>query len=339
MKKFYKVTNGSNFRQLPSVSGLNSALYNFNGNEIYYLDPNYIEQLQGSPLSIFGTENFNMLQSTISIEDIISNSPISPVNEGWYLVSETETLYDNIATIALGTNISGLVIGDTVVTDSEAVGIVIADSGTSPQVLTIKYNGIDFSEGDLIQNDTEFHSGSASNTINVGTSVIYGDFNEYAGCLAYYDTSDTINSWKYLRPFNGLLINIDGTEYKYENIESSDRRWKISKNIYNLTEYDDFTIGTTNMIVAASKNISGYANGVYSFKATSLGTSITMRVEGSNDNTNWFNLDASDTVIDTENLVTGMTFENKYNYSRLIAVSDTGGSPVLTGITLFLSNY
>lgn len=341
MKKFYKITNGLNFRQIPSVSGHNSALYNFNGNEIYYLAPAYIEQIQGSPLSIFSTEEFNMLQSSIKIEDIISYSPTVPVDTGWYLVSDTETLYDNLATIALGTNLVGLAIGSSVTTNGTASGIVVSLSGTTPQIIVVKYNGNSFNEGDLIQQDTEFHSGSATRTINVGSSVIVGDFSTYAGCLAYYDTSDTVNVWKYLLPFNDLLINYKGIEYKWKTTETTDHHWKINRYIYNLTEYDDFTVGTTNMIVASSKNVMNYKNGVYSFKSTALGTSITMRAEGSNDNSTWFNLDASnaDSVIATNNSVNALVFENKYYYTRLLAVSDSGGTPILTNISLYLTNY
>lgn len=226
MKKFYKLTNGLDFRQIPSVTGHNSSLFNLNGNEIYYFDSDITDQMQINPLTIFGDEEFNMFQDPIGIEDVISCSPESPVDTGWYLVSLTESLYDNLTTIAIGTSISGMNTDDSVVTNGTAAGIIVSQSGTSPQILVIKYNGNSFEEGDLLQQDTAFHSGSASQTITVGSSVIIGDFNSFEGCMAYYESADTVNAWKYLRPFNGLLINYNGTEYMYKTIEFTDARWK-----------------------------------------------------------------------------------------------------------------
>jgi hypothetical protein len=276
-----------------------------------------------------------MFNDPIEVNDVIVNPPISPVDPGWYLISLHGTLYDNTVLLSIGTSL--VTAGTSIVSESGAVGVVVSATGDDPQLAVVKYNGDDFIEGDLVEIGTTYQ-GTNGEPILCGTSTMKSNFRSFSGALAYYASGET-SEWRYLAPFNDLTILYAGSKYVMRNIESSDQRWKLTEKIYSLTNYDSVTVGTTNLVVAASKNVSGYNSGCYQFTTVSLGTSLVMRVEGSNDGTSWFNVESSDTTATTDATTYTINFTNKFLYTRLLAVDPTEDAPSLVGLSLLLTNY
>lgn len=76
---------------------------------------------------------------------------------------------------------------------------------------------------------------------------------------------------------------------------------------------------------------------VYQYKVASINTNVVVRIEGSNDNTNFYNLDADevDTTI-TANGTYAFRFDGEVPYSRFRLVSETGGTDATIDVVVFL---
>jgi hypothetical protein len=92
-------------------------------------------------------------------------------------------------------------------------------------------------------------------------------------------------------------------------------------------------LGTlTSVGLTTVANMEQYDSCVFSVTVASVGTSVTIRIEGSLDNSNWFNLDAmeEDSVL-AGNGTAGFSIQNApipYLRGRLVAIS--GGTPSVT---------
>lgn len=83
-----------------------------------------------------------------------------------------------------------------------------------------------------------------------------------------------------------------------------------------------------------SRSTSGYRNLVAQYKVAAIGTSVVVRLEGSNDNTNWFNLDTADTT-QTANGTYAFALNVLPAFVRFNLVTITGGSPTVDTILRF----
>ncbi len=81
-------------------------------------------------------------------------------------------------------------------------------------------------------------------------------------------------------------------------------------------------------------NVAGILLHSMSYTVASIDTTVVMRLEGSHDNTNWYNLHSADTTI-TEDGTYHLDFLGPLRYIRLTFVSETGG----TGATITNSYY
>jgi hypothetical protein len=92
-------------------------------------------------------------------------------------------------------------------------------------------------------------------------------------------------------------------------------------------------LGTlTSVGLTAVANMEQYDNAVFQVTVANVGTSVTVRVEGSLDNSNWFNLDAmeEDSTL-AGNGTAGFSIQNApipFLRGRLVAIS--GGTPSVT---------
>ena len=84
----------------------------------------------------------------------------------------------------------------------------------------------------------------------------------------------------------------------------------------------------------SAKECIGYVKHTIQLKIENVNTSVTVRVEGSLDGEEWFNLDAedSDLIID-EGGVYGMFFEGSVGYIRFMFVSEDGGTDAILTAT------
>ena len=103
----------------------------------------------------------------------------------------------------------------------------------------------------------------------------------------------------------------------------------VVKTLGTLTE-----VGVTSMV-----NVEQYDNAVITVTVASIGASVTIRLEGSLDSTNWFNLDAlEDDPVLASNGTAGFSIQNApvpFLRGRLVAIS--GGTPSVT-FQIALSN-
>lgn len=77
----------------------------------------------------------------------------------------------------------------------------------------------------------------------------------------------------------------------------------------------------------AAKACLGYSKHTIQYTVASIDTSVTVRAEGSLDNTSWFNLSAGDAdTTDGANGTYGMIFEGALAYIRFVLVSEDGGT-------------
>ena len=73
----------------------------------------------------------------------------------------------------------------------------------------------------------------------------------------------------------------------------------------------------------------GNAYHTIAYTVAAINTSVTVKAEGSLDNTNWFNLDSQDaTTTKIANDTYGMVFEGQIAYIRFTFVSEVGGTNV-----------
>lgn len=86
-----------------------------------------------------------------------------------------------------------------------------------------------------------------------------------------------------------------------------------------------------------SRNMDGYSKGCIQILIANINTSVTLRVEGSNDNTNWFNLSTSNTDSTfTANGCYAFQFDSCPQHVRTTFVSEVGGtSATIDVITRF----
>ena len=345
MKKFYVTTTGIDLNIFSTLTGVHTNPINMNGNGIYFYEEDKINNSQAvDQVSIFGDDAFNTLQTAISCEELISIPPLAPADKTWYLISKLAT-YDNIVKITMDGAITGVIAGDTIIAQNGATGVVTVVDGVT---LTIKYNGTDFSEtagSEVIHEGTVFDVltvNQASITVEDTTGPIKADLTNRLNQLAYYDSTDTANNWKYINPFTDILIILDGNGYKWNTQGTTDHRWI---NIPASLIAGNSTTETiaVNLAAVGSTTIvdsSMYSGGVIQYKVANINTDVTLRAEGSNDATNWFNLDASD--LDTTHIANGtfaMTYNIKYKYTRLTMVSESGGTAVtIEDISFFLTN-
>lgn len=250
MKKFYVTANGKDFRQLAKASGGNAQTINLNGEQIYYLNEDYYESIQGGTdtLKIFKDNDFNAFETVITCENVLSFPQIDVGGTAaWYLINGIETLYDKSVQISVGSAIAGFDVGMYIMAGSgnsgiEAFGVITAQTGSSPHLISIKYNsdgnfmGSNYGAGGtsiqfIGSGATWISPGQEGITDGTTSAPHYTLMTEYPNCLTYYDPSDYNNHWKFLRPFNNLKI-ISGlggtTQYVFNNISTSDKRWKLN---------------------------------------------------------------------------------------------------------------
>lgn len=106
----------------------------------------------------------------------------------------------------------------------------------------------------------------------------------------------------------------------------------ITRSQVEFTEPQLTAPGTT-----ASRSFAGYALATIQVDVASINTSVTLRIEGSNNGTTWFNMSTSstDTVI-TANGPYGFQFESCPEFVRVNFVSEVGGtSATIDVITRF----
>ena len=86
-----------------------------------------------------------------------------------------------------------------------------------------------------------------------------------------------------------------------------------------------------------SRNMDGYSKGCIQVVVANINTSVTLRVEGSNDNTNWFNISTSNTdTTFTANGCYAFQFDSCPQHVRTTFVSEVGGtSATIDVITRF----
>jgi len=87
-------------------------------------------------------------------------------------------------------------------------------------------------------------------------------------------------------------------------------------------------------------NMLDYHNVGFQVKVAAINTSVDVRIEGSMDNTNWFNLDDSGT--DVQYTANGTYYIHKDNFSckyvRFTFVSEVGGTAVTLDVVALLGN-
>lgn len=84
-------------------------------------------------------------------------------------------------------------------------------------------------------------------------------------------------------------------------------------------------------------DISNYSNVTCQFVVANINTSVTVRVEGSNDGTNWFNLAIGDAeTIITTNKISSFVLQNIAIYRiRFNFVSESGGTNAIIDVRFF----
>jgi len=99
----------------------------------------------------------------------------------------------------------------------------------------------------------------------------------------------------------------------------------------NITHAQLTAVGATDVI----KMLSCKAF-VYQYTVADINTNLVVRIEGSHDNSNWYNLDADevDTTI-TANGTYAFRFEGEVPYARFYFVSKAAGSPTID-VVVFL---
>lgn len=76
---------------------------------------------------------------------------------------------------------------------------------------------------------------------------------------------------------------------------------------------------------------------VYQYKVASINTNVVIRAEGSNDNTNWFNLDPDETdITQTANGTYAIRYDGEVPYVRFTFVSEAGGAAATIDVIAFI---
>jgi hypothetical protein len=105
-----------------------------------------------------------------------------------------------------------------------------------------------------------------------------------------------------------------------------------------------FAATPTNIISLGTKTALGsttviYMPGCYDttvqYTVAGIGTNVVVRLEGSNNNDAWFNLDTGDTT-HTANGTYALHYTHRINYIRFQFVSYIGGSPTIENINAAL---
>ena len=142
---------------------------------------------------------------------------------------------------------------------------------------------------------------------------------DYIGFLANYDS---VNGWRYLKPFEGIQIITDGNKYVYNS--NSYLKWVLSERLWETESFGDLAEGEETI----SSRSYQYDGGTYDYVVTDIGTSVTVRVEGSNNGSTFFNLNSTDAdTTQTANGVYSLNYEVKCAYVRFVFVSAVDGTP------------
>lgn len=232
MKNFYNILSGLDTTLwYDNAGGRYGKSLDFFGNEIKYLPFEIVEKLQNpSALNVFGGEAFNMFQNHIPVDSVISSPPLVPTDLTWYLVSTVETLYDNVVELTLDANTETFIVDSLITAENGATGIV-TDVNTLD--ITVKYNGTDFIDsglngvtlGDAYDSDND-DKVVAFATVASRTGDENG-FSKNSNSLAYYDSSDSLNPWKFLRPLANMTIIMSTKIYTFDFVDNDDSRWKV----------------------------------------------------------------------------------------------------------------
>jgi len=90
--------------------------------------------------------------------------------------------------------------------------------------------------------------------------------------------------------------------------------------------------GVTDVVKALSCNAI-----IYAYTIASIDTDVTLRLEGSVDNTSFFNMDADEVdTIQTADGTYAFRFDGEVPYTRFRFVSETGGTGVTVDVVVFL---
>ncbi len=87
-------------------------------------------------------------------------------------------------------------------------------------------------------------------------------------------------------------------------------------------------------VASDSIRVQGLDNVLLESTVASIGTNVVLRVEGSLDDTNWFNLDAAgiDTTVTANGIIAMLAeLEKVIPFVRLFWISSSGGSPTVAG--------
>jgi len=229
-RRFYITVDRQNgFEQYADINNPRTTAVKFRKDQIYYLAKEYVNRLQGYPLEVFGSENFNLFNDSISITALHEYPPLTPpANQTWHIISnKDEEVYNNTVEITLDANTQNIEIGDWVTAENGATGKVKAVSILN---FTIAYNSIDFSESagsNKLTKGRVYDSGTYDTiTDEDGTPPVKTRFSEFAAELAYYDGNDTDNPWRYFHPFRGFKIDWNSNTYIWGHDLSDDFRWR-----------------------------------------------------------------------------------------------------------------
>jgi hypothetical protein len=160
---------------------------------------------------------------------------------------------------------------------------------------------------------------------------------DYDNALAYYDSSDTKNPWKFLLPMNGLSILLNGDIFKYDAYLNTkqDTKWTLVKSTYHSIIFDKLVAPGATIGVETWK----YNTNNFQFTILTINTSVTVRIEISNDNLTWVNVDPNDNdIIKTTNGTYAISVNIPGRYMRFVFVSEVGGTDATIDVNLFQNN-
>lgn len=229
MKLFYTVNLPQDLQNIHNVNNLNTSRgvpsFTYFRDIIHYLPSKNVEKMnyERDLFVVFGSEDFNMFNDPVTAVSIEDSPLTSPVDDTWYLVSNSSTLYDNLVVLEVAGIVTGLADGEAVSSDNGASGILVSGAGTT--TLKIKYNDTPFTDLDTVNEGATYVVNGNEQAVSSITSTTIANFSEHANGLVYYDVQDTTAPYKFLTMVDGFKFTYLGITYEYHNTQG-DKRFK-----------------------------------------------------------------------------------------------------------------
>jgi len=98
-----------------------------------------------------------------------------------------------------------------------------------------------------------------------------------------------------------------------------------------------FTQLTAPGVTSDVLDMSGCKDVVFQYTIAAINTNVVVRLEGSNDNSSWFNLDFDDVdITQTADGTYGIQYEGRVGFIRFRFVSETGGTDATVDVIAYI---